>query len=329
MTDSFRAFVVRNDDEGFRAGVEQLSSGDLPEGDITVRVSHSSFNYKDGLACIPGSPVVTSYPMVPGIDLAGMVTESDDPRFPVGQEVVAIGRGLGTDRFGGFAEYVRLPADILEPLPAGLTLKEAMALGTAGFTAGLAIQRLEENGLRPDAGRVLVTGATGGVGSTAVNMLAGLGYEVVASTGKAEEHDYLRELGASEVIDRDTVAAAAGPIDAELWAGAIDPVGGSTLAYLLSTTQYGGSVANCGMTGGLDVSASVLPFILRGVNLLGIDSVMCPPAVRSALWLRLGSDLKPKYLTEGIAQEVGLDDVPRLAGEILSGAIRGRTIVSL
>lgn len=329
MGETFKAFVVDKGDAGFTAEVRQLALDDLPAGDVTVRVRYSSFNYKDGLACLPDSPVVTAYPMVPGIDIAGVVTESGDPRFSVGQEVVAIGRGLGTDRFGGFSEYARLLGDMLEPLPTGLTLREAMALGTAGFTAGLAIQRLEENGLRPDSGPVLVTGATGGVGSTAVNMLAGLGYEVVASTGKTEEHGYLRNLGASRVLGRDAVAAPAGPLDAELWAGAVDPVGGATLAYLLSTIKYGGSVANCGMTGGLEVGASVLPFILRGVNLLGIDSVMCPPGVRASLWLRLGSDLKPKSLTEDIAHEVGLEDIPQLAGSILSGAVRGRSIVRL
>ena len=330
MAETFSAFVVRKDEAGFRAGIDQLTLDDLPSGDVTVRVQYSSVNYKDGLACLPESPVVTSYPMVPGIDIAGIVAESSDPRFSVGDEVIAIGRGIGTDHWGGYSEYARLSGDWLEPLPPGLTLKEAMALGTAGFTAGLAVQRLEQNGLTPVRGRVLVTGATGGVGSTAVNMLAGLGYEVVASTGKESEHDYLRELGAAEIIGRDEVSAAATfPIEAELWAGAVDPVGGATLSYLLRTTQYGGSVANCGLTGGSDIEATVLPFILRGVNLLGIDSVMCPPEVRSALWLRLGSDLKPKFLTESIAQEVGLDGIMDVAGQILGGAVKGRTIVRL
>jgi putative YhdH/YhfP family quinone oxidoreductase len=330
MAESFDAFVVRNGDAGFAAGVEQLTFDDLPAGDVTLRVRYSSVNYKDGLACVPGSPVVGSYPMVPGIDVAGTVVESSDARFGVGQEVVAIGRGLGVAQFGGFAEYARLPADWLEPLPPGLTLEEAMALGTAGFTAALSIQRLEENGLRPGDGPVLVTGATGGVGSTAVSMLAGLGYEVAASTGKAEEHDYLRELGASEILSRQEVSAQGdGPLEAERWAGGVDPVGGDTLAYLLRTTRYRGSVASSGLTGGLVLNTTVAPFILRGVNLLGIDSVMCPADVRAALWLRLGTDLKPKYLTESIAHEVGLDGIHAVVSGILAGAVTGRTIVRL
>ncbi|MBN8847129.1 MULTISPECIES: oxidoreductase [unclassified Sphingomonas] len=330
MTQSFNAFVVNKDDKGFTAGVRQLELDDLPAGDVTVRVHYSSINYKDGLASVPGSPVVTSYPMVPGIDLAGIVAESSDPRFRVGQEVIAIGRALGISHFGGFAEYTRLPGDWLEPLPPGLTMKEAMALGTAGFTAGLAIQRLEQNGMKPGNGRVLVTGATGGVGSTAVNMLAGLGYEVSASTGKAEEHAFLRELGATEILGREEVSAKPdGFLDEERWAGGVDPVGGDTLAYMLRSTRYGGSVSSCGLTSGMVLNTTVLPFILRGVNLLGIDSVMCPPEVRSKLWQRLGTDLKPKYLTESIAQEIGLDGIQAATGSILAGAIKGRTIVRI
>ena len=330
MTTSFNALVLDKNDAGFSAGVRQITLDDLPAGDVTVRVHYSSVNYKDGLACLPASPVVTSYPMVPGIDLAGVVTDSSDPRFAVGQEVIAIGRGLGVSQFGGYAEYARLPADWLEPLPPGLTLREAMALGTAGFTAGLAIQRLEENGLKPGDGRVLVTGASGGVGSTAVNMLAGLGYEVSASTGKTEEHDFLRSLGATEIIGREEVSAQpTGPIEDERWAGSVDPVGGETLAYLLRNTRYGGSVANCGLAGGMLLGITVVPFVLRAVNLLGIDSVQCPADVRAKLWLRLGTDLKPKYLTESIAQEIGLDGIQAVTSTILGGAVKGRTIVRL
>ena len=330
MSKSFSAFVVDKGDAGFSAGVRQLALDDLPAGDVTVRVRYSSVNYKDGLACLPESPVVRAYPMVPGIDLAGTVAASSDPRFAVGQEVIATGWDLGTAHFGGYAEYARLPGDWLVPLPQGLTQQEAMALGTAGFTAALSIARLEENGLRPGDGRVLVTGATGGVGSTAVNMLAGLGYEVVASTGKAAEHDYLRELGASEILGREDVSApGAAPLEAEQWAAAIDPVGGDTLAYLLRTTRYRGSVANCGLTGGAALGTTVLPFIVRGVNLLGIDSAQCPAEVRAALWLRLGADLKPKHLAQSISREAGLDDIPAVAGAILGGAVKGRTIVRL
>lgn len=330
MTQSFNAFVVNKDDDGFQAGVKRVALEELPAGDVIVRVHYSSVNYKDGLASVPGSPVVTSYPMVPGIDLAGIVAESSDPRFKAGQEVVAIGRALGTGHFGGYAEYARLPGDWIEPLPAGLTMKEAMALGTAGFTAALAIQRLEENGLKPDQGRVLVTGASGGVGSTAVNMLAGLGYEVSASTGKTGEHDFLRQLGATEILGRKEVSAKPDSyMNEERWAGGVDPVGGDTLAYMLRSTRYGGSVSNCGMTGGMVVNTTVAPFILRGVNLLGIDSVNCPADVRAKLWLRLGTDLKPKYLTESISHEIGLDGIQAAAASILAGAIKGRTIVRI
>lgn len=327
---SFKAFVLDKNDGELNAGVRELTLDDLPAGNVTVRVAYSSVNFKDGLACLPESPVVHTYPMVPGIDLAGTVTESDDPRFAVGQEVVAIGRGLGTDHFGGYAEYARLSADWLEPLPPGLTLKEAMALGTAGFTAALSVQRLQEHGVKPGDGRVLVTGATGGVGSTAVSMLAGLGYDVSASTGKASERDFLRELGATEILSREEVSAPSEfPIEAERWSGAVDPVGGDTLAYLLRTTRYCGTIATSGFTGGATFSSTMLPFIVRGVNLLGIDSVMCPNEVRAALWLRLGSDLKPKYLTESISQEIDLEGVGATVGAILGGAIKGRTIVRL
>ncbi|GEE01689.1 putative quinone oxidoreductase YhfP [Gordonia spumicola] len=326
----FRAFVLSKSDGEFAAGVRELTFDDLPAGDVTVRTRYSSINYKDGLAMLPESPVVATYPMIPGIDVCGTVVESNDPRFKVGQEVVAIGRELGTARFGGYAEYTRVPADWLEPLPAGLSPKQAMLLGTAGFTAGLAIQRLEDNGLRPGQGRVLVTGATGGVSSVAVDMLAGLGYEVSASTGKESEHDYLRELGATEILSREEVSATeAPPLEGERWAAAVDPVGGDTLAYLLRNTRYGGSVANCGLTGGPVVNTTVLPFILRGVNLLGIDSVMCPPDVRAAVWKRLGTDLKPRNLTGSIANEVALDDIQGTAGSILAGTVRGRTLVKL
>lgn len=330
MSETFNAFVLNKGENGFSAGIEQLTLADLPEGEVTVRVQYSSVNFKDGLACLPESPVVGTYPMVPGIDLAGTIVESSDPRFSVGQEVLAIGRDLGVSQFGGYAEYARLSSDWVEPLPDGLTLKEAMALGTAGFTAGLSIQRLEDNGLTPGNGPILVTGATGGVGSVAVNMLAGRGYEVAASTGKTSEHEYLQELGATKVLSREDVSGQSdNPLEAELWAGAVDPVGADTTAYLLRTTRYGGSVATCGLTGGFAISTTVMPFIIRGVNLLGIDSVQCPPNLRAKVWKRLGSDLKPKNLEQSIANEVGLDDIPAVTGAILGGAVKGRTIVRI
>lgn len=330
MSETFNAFVLNKGDDGFSAGVQQLTLADLPEGDITVRVQYSSVNFKDGLACLPESPVVFTYPMVPGIDLAGTVVESSNPRFAVGQEVIAIGRDLGISHFGGYAEYARLSSDWVEPLPTGLTLKEAMALGTAGFTAALSVQRLEDNGLKPGDGPVLVVGATGGVGSVAVNILAGRGYEVAASTGKTSEHEYLQGLGATKILSREDVSGASeSPLEAELWAGAVDPVGADTTAYLLRTTRYGGSVATCGLTGGFAISTTVLPFILRGVNLLGIDSVQCPPELRAKVWKRLGADLKPKNMAESITNEISLEEIPSVAGPILAGAVRGRTIVRI
>ena len=330
MAETFRAFVVNKTDDSFTAGLQEISLDDLPAGDVTVRVAYSSINYKDGLASIPNGRVVTKYPMVPGVDLAGTVTSSNDSRFQPGDEVVAIGYDLGVAHYGGFAEYARLPGDWLVKRPDNLSLREAMALGTAGFTAGLSIQRVEQNGLRPDAGRVLVTGATGGVGSSAVRMLARLGYQVSASTGKTTEHDYLRELGATEILSREEVSAPSQrPMEKERWAGAVDPVGGDTLAYLLRTTKYGGSVANSGLTGGSALQTTVFPFILRGVNLLGIDSVWCPMAVRAPLWERLATDLKPPGLSETIAREVTLDQIPEVLATILKGGVRGRVVVRL
>ncbi len=328
MTESFSAFVVNKTDDAFSAGVQQLSLADLPAGDVTVRVAYSCVNYKDGLASTPDGRVVRSYPMVPGVDLAGTVTESSDSRFRPGDEVIATGHDLGVAHFGGFAEYARLPGDWLVKRPAGLTPREAMALGTAGFTAALSVQRLEENGLTPANGRVLVSGATGGVGSTAVGMLAALGYQVSASTGKSSEHQFLTDLGATEILSREEVSAPSNrPLEKERWAAGVDPVGGETLAYMLRTTQYGGSVASSGLTGGSAVQTTVLPFILRGVNLLGIESVSCPQPVRERLWQRLASDLKPRGLTDSIGYEISLQQLPEVLAAILKGAVRGRAIV--
>lgn len=329
MDTRFRALVVDKAEDSFSLEVKELTMEDLPEGEVTVRVAYSSVNYKDGLACIPNGRIVKSYPFVPGIDLAGTVTESRDARFREGDEVIVTGYELGVSHFGGFSEYARVPAEWVVPLPKGLSLKEAMAIGTAGFTAALSIQRLEENGLRPDGGPVIVTGATGGVGSTAVSMLSKLGYHVVASTGKRAEHEYLHTLGAKEILGRDEVTDTSRPLQKERWAGAVDPVGGKTLAYLLSTTKYGGSVAVSGLTGGSDLVTTVFPFILRGVNLLGIDSVYCPMDVRKKLWERLASDLKPANLLESIGHETTLDGLPAATASILKGEIRGRTIVRL
>jgi len=330
MSETFRALVVEQEGEGILASIGQLSHDDLPEGGVLIRVRYSSINYKDALALSPEGRVVKKYPIVPGIDLAGTVASSQDPRYKEGDEVIVTGYELGISHHGGFSEYARVPGDWVAPVPAGLTAREAMALGTAGLTAALSIHRLEQNGLRPDQGPVLVTGATGGVGSLAVSMLSGLGYEVAASTGKPSEHDYLRSLGAASIVDRAELAPEKiRPLDKQRWAGAVDPVGGRQLAYVLSAVVYGGSVAVSGLTGGGDVPTSVYPFILRGVNLLGIDSVYCPAETRSALWKRMANELKPKQLSESISREVTLDELPQAASRLLQGTGTGRTIVKL
>lgn len=327
--ETFRAYLVESTEEGFRAGLTRLTPDRLPPGEVTVRVTYSSVNYKDGLATLPDGKAVRAYPMVPGIDLAGTVVESSDPRFRAGDAVLATGYDLGVSHFGGYAEFARVPADWLLPLPAGLTLREAMALGTAGFTAALAIQRMQENGLTPGAGPVLVTGATGGVGSLAVNMLAKLGYEVVASTGKTAEHEYLRRLGASAVLDRAETSGPGRPLEKARWAGAVDTVGGDTLAYILRTTKPWGTVALMGNVGGAPFSSTVFPFILRGVSLLGVDSAYCPMERRRAIWQRLAGEWKPPALDAIASDEVDLDGLPEALGRILRGQMRGRTVVRL
>jgi len=330
VAETFRALVVEKNDDGFFVEVRERRLDDLPAGDVTIRVAYSSVNYKDGLACIPNGRILTRYPMVPGIDLAGVVADSKDPRFREGDEVLVTGYELGVSHEGGFSEMARVPGDWVVPLPGGLTLKEAMALGTAGFTAALSVHQLIEHGVTPEKGPVIVTGATGGVGSTAVAILAQLGYHVAASTGKTSEEAYLRKLGAQEIVHRDEVAAESKrALEKQRWAGAVDPVGGKTTAYLLKTMQYGGSIALSGLTGGSELVTTVFPFILRGVNLLGIDSVYCPMELRKTLWERLAADWKPRYLTEDIAREVTLDTLKDTLSAILRGEIRGRTVVKL
>src|SRR5437763_927532 len=330
MSTSFRAYVVNKTDEGFTAGLRELTQADLPAGEVLIKVAYSSVNYKDGLASIPNGRVVRSYPLVPGIDMSGVVVESSDPRFKPGDEVLATSFDLGVSHSGGFSEYARVKAAWVVPLPKGLTLKEAMALGTAGFTAALAVHQLEKMGLKPQNGPVLMTGATGGVGSIAISICKTLGYTVAASTGKESEHAYLKDLGADTILSRqETSAESNRPLEKELWAGSVDAVGGSTLAYLLRTTKAGGSVASCGNTGGPNVSTTVLPFILRGVNLLGIDSAYCPMELRRQIWEHLASDYKPKSLLATIAHEIPLDELPQALATILKGGVRGRTIVRI
>ena len=325
---AFRAFVVNKSDDDFTLGVEQWQDDQLPADDVTVAVEWSDLNYKDGLACTPNGRVVTSYPMVPGIDFAGTVVESSDARFSAGDAVVATGYELGTGHAGGYAERVRVPADWLVPLPGGLSGEEAMVLGTAGLTAAISLEAIEAARIGPDAGPVVVTGATGGVGSTAVAMLAARGYTVAASTGKAEAHDFLRDLGASEILDRTELAEESRrPLESERWAAAVDPVGGATTASILRQTKYGGVVALSGLTGGVPVATNVMPFILRGVRLAGIESVYYPQERRPALWQRMADDLAGGKLLDLIEERIALEAVPDAAAKILAGGVRGRILV--
>lgn len=329
-TSSFKAFVVNKTSEGFTAGLTDLSQSDLPAGEVLVQVAYSSVNYKDGLASIPDGKIVRTYPFVPGIDLSGTVVESSDSRFKAGDEILATSYDIGVSHYGGYSQYARLKADWIVPLPQGLSLKEAMALGTAGFTAALSVHQLEKNGLTPANGPVLITGATGGVGSVAISILKKLGYTIAASTGKTEEHDYLKSLGVSDILGREeTSAESTRPIEKERWAGSIDAVGGSTLAYLLRSTKNAGSVAACGNTGGPNLTTTVFPFILRGVNLLGIESATCPMELRRHLWQQLASDYKPDTLLDTIGKEASLEELPQVLAAILKGGVRGRTIVRI
>lgn len=324
----YRAFVVNKDDDDFTAGVQSLDESNLPDGDVTVAVEWSDLNYKDGLACTPNGRVVTKYPMTLGIDFAGTVVESSDSRYSAGDAVVATGYDLGTGHPGGYAERARLSADWLAPMPDGMSSEEAMVLGTAGITAAMSIDVIEKAGIGPEAGPIIVSGATGGVGSTAVAMLAARGYEVHASTGKSSEHDFLRDLGASEVLDREELAAESRrPIERERWAAAVDPVGGSTTASILRQTKYGGVVALSGLTGGVGVETNVMPFILRGVSLVGIESVYWPGEDRPRLWARMAQDFSGRNLLDLVEARIGLEEVPGAASKILAGGVRGRILV--
>lgn len=325
---TFRALRAVKDDSGFRAEFQTLALTDLPPGDTLVRVTHSSLNYKDGLA-VTGKPgVLKAYPMTPGIDLAGTVLHDETGTSSPGTPVLLTGWGLGERQDGGYAEYARVRSEWLVPIPAGRTPEWAMSVGTAGFTAMLAVLGLEEHGVTPDRGEVLVTGAAGGVGSTAVALLAAAGFTVTASTGRAGEEGYLRALGAARVIDREELPALKRPLERERWAGVVDTVGGETLAGALASTRTHGAVAACGLAGGSALSTTVFPFILRGVNLLGIDSVTCPAPRRRLVWDRLARDLPPERLAP-MTRVHGLEEVPALAHEILAGQVRGRVVVEV
>ena len=324
----FKALLLEKDDAGFRAALKGVDESALPEGDVLVQVAHSTLNYKDALAITDRSPIVRAWPMVAGIDGAGTVLESTSSRWRPGDRVVHNGWGVGETRWGCLAERARLKGEWLVALPPTFSTRQAMAIGTAGYTAMLSVLALERHGVRAGAGEVLVTGATGGVGSIAVALLARLGHRVVAATGKANEAGYLRELGAVDVVDRNTLAAPGKPLQKERWSAVVDAVGSATLANALAQTRYGGVVAACGLAQGHDLPATVMPFILRGVTLAGIDSVMAPLSLREEAWRRLASDLDPKLL-DLIADDARLEDAIAKAGELLAGRVRGRIVVAI
>jgi acrylyl-CoA reductase (NADPH) len=329
MTDTFRAIRLYKTDAGQEARFVDLSDADLMDGDVDVRIDYSTVNYKDGLAVTGRAPVVRVWPLTPGIDFAGVVERSDHPGFTSGDKVVLNGWGVGETHHGGYAQKARVKGDWLVKLPAGLSAAQAMAIGTAGYTAMLCVMALERQGVTPDKGEVLVTGAAGGVGSVAVTLLSKLGYRVIASTGrKAVEGDYLTGLGAAEIIDRAELSGPGRPLGKERWAGAVDSVGSHTLANVLAQTRYGGAVAACGLAQGMDLPASVAPFILRGVTLSGVDSVMCPTPRRTEAWARLARDLDLGKL-ETMTRRAKLGDVPSLAEQILAGQVRGRVVVDV
>lgn len=324
----FNAIVIEKDEQGYRAGVQVLDDARLPEGDVTIDVAYSTLNYKDGLAITGQGPVVRTFPLVAGIDLAGTVVQSANPRFKAGDQVILNGWGVGEKYWGGLAQKARLSGEWLIPLPAGMTPRQAMAIGTAGYTAMLCVQALQKQGVTPELGDILVTGASGGVGSFAIMLLNRLGYRVVASTGRLEEAEYLRTLGASEVIDRAQFSEPGRPLQKERWAGAVDTVGSHTLANVCASLKYQGTVAACGLAQGMDLPASVAPFILRNITLAGVDSVMRPYADRVSAWEELTRTVD-FGLIDTICTEIGLANVIEQANTLMSGHIRGRVIVDV
>ena len=328
MSEQFQAYQIGKDDDGQRCTLTQLSDSDLMEGDVTVRVDYSTLNYKDGLAITGRSPVIRKFPLTPGIDFSGTVIESSHADFNAGDEVILNGFGVGEGHSGGFAQKARVSGDWLVPLPDGLNTRQAMAIGTAGYTAMLSVMALEGHGIKPDDGDILVTGASGGVGSVAVALLSRLGYRVVATTGRMNEKDFLIGLGAADVLDRAGFADKARPLAKELWAGAIDVAGGNTLANVLSQLKYGAAAAICGLAESLNLPTTVAPFILRGVTMYGIDSVMAPIAKRKLAWQRLAADLDLQLLEE-LSFDLDFNDLPQAASDILDGKIRGRAVIKL
>lgn len=329
MSDTFRAILVsRDEDKKQSVDVVDMREEELMEGDVTVAVEATTVNYKDGLAITGMAPVVRRWPLVPGIDFAGTVISSDNPDWKSGDKVILNGWGVGETHHGAYAARARVKGDWLVPLPASLSARDAMAVGTAGYTAMLCVMALERHGIEPARGPVIVTGAAGGVGSVAISLLSRLGYHVIASTGRTSEAGYLKELGAAEIIDRAELSNPAKPLAKERWAGGVDAVGSHTLANVLSMTSYGGAVAACGLAGGMDLPTSVAPFILRGVCLLGIDSVMAPRALREEAWRRLADELDHGKLA-ALSTTIGFEDIPAAARDIVEGKIRGRVVVEM
>ena len=323
----FKALMLEEKDGKVTSSIQDVDEARLPEGDVTVAVSHSTLNYKDGLILLGQGRLVRQYPHIPGVDFAGTVIESAHAAYKPGDAVILTGWRVGENRWGGYGEKARVKGEWLVPMPKGLDAKRAMAIGTAGFTSMLSVIALQEHGLRPESGPVLITGAAGGVGSVATAVLARLGYQVVCSTGRAEAHDYLKSLGAHEIIPRSAVAQPSGrPLEGEKWAGAIDSVGGQTLAAILPMMMYHASIASCGLAGGAKFEATVVPFLLRGVNILGIDSVLCPTARRRTAWARLAQEL-PFDKLDAMTETVKLTDLAALAPKILEGQVRGRVVV--
>ena len=325
----FTAFRIHQDNESIVARLEQVSIDDLSAGDVVIRTSWSGINYKDALAATGAGKILRQYPLVGGIDIAGVVVSAEDERFSAGDEVLVVGAGLSETRDGGYAEFGRFPADLVIPLPAGLSLREAMVIGTAGFSAGLAVHRMEQNGQHPDLGPVAVTGATGGVGSVAIDMLAGLGYAVTAISSKTSADEYLRELGAADVMAGSTIEFNQRPLEKAIWGGAIDNLGGDVLGWLTRTTRSGGNIASIGLAAGVKLETTVMPFILRGINLLGINSTEMSSELKLEIWRRIATDLKPRHLDQIATREVNLEQLPECFGAYIDGRITGRTLVRM
>ena len=328
MSEKFRALMIKKEDDVQTVNMVEIDDNDLMEGNVLLKITHSTLNYKDGLAITGASPVVRSFPMIPGIDLSGIVLSSEDKNFSEGDRVVLNGYGLSESHFGGYSEKARVKSEHLLKLPENISNKQAMAIGTAGYTAMLCVLAIEDHGIKPDHGTILVSGASGGVGSVAIFLLSDLGYNVEASTGRLEETSYLNKLGAKTVIERSELSEPSRPLGKERWAGAIDSVGSTTLANILAQVSYGGAVSACGLAQGMDLPSTVMPFILRGVSLLGIDSVMAPMQIRERAWNRLSKDINFEKL-EDMVVEVGLDQVQELAKDILQGQVRGRVVVNI